>query len=271
MSEFVYNGTIRGSIHSEGEVAGKYGFPEMIKGEKGDKGDKGDPGDTGPVGATGPQGPKGDKGDKGDTGATGAQGPQGLQGPKGDKGDKGDTGATGATGAQGPQGIQGVKGDKGDKGDTGATGPQGPKGDTGVQGPQGIQGDIGEPGPPGPPGEDYYLTQQDRSDIASIVVSQISSLTEVTLTDSGAVTAALESYAIYHFTGAITSLTVTFNTPPTGCLAHYHFDFLSGSTAATLAMPQGVIMPDNFAVEASKKYEVDVLNNCGVVMSWTTS
>ena len=92
---------------------------------------------------------------------------------------------------------------------------------------------------------------------------------EETITTSGAVTKALDPYVLYHFTGALTSLTITLNAPSTGQIAHYHFDFLSGSTAPTLTMPNSVTMPDSFSVEASKRYEVDVLNNFGTVMEWT--
>lgn len=95
------------------------------------------------------------------------------------------------------------------------------------------------------------------------------SIEEVTVSTAGAVTQALDAGKIYHFTGALTSLTITLNA--TTGLAQYHFDFLSGSTAPTLTMPQTVTMPDSFAVEASKRYEVDVLNNYGAVMSWATS
>ena len=91
---------------------------------------------------------------------------------------------------------------------------------------------------------------------------------EETITTSGAVTKALDPYVLYHFTGALTSLTITLNAPATGQIAHYHFDFLSGSTAPTLTMPNSVTMPDSFAVEASKRYEVDVLNNFGTVVEW---
>ena len=86
------------------------------------------------------------------------------QGPKGDRGEKGETGATGATGPQGPKGDTGETGAKGDKGDTGSQGPQGlkgPKGDTGATGPQ------------GPQGSDYVLTNQDKSDIADIVLGEL--------------------------------------------------------------------------------------------------
>lgn len=58
------------------------------------------------------------------------------------------TGA-GVIGPQGPQGVQG------------ATGPQGPQGEAGATGPQ---------GPQGIPGDDYVLTQQDKTDIANIVL-----------------------------------------------------------------------------------------------------
>ena len=95
-------------------------------------------------------------------------------------------------------------------------------------------------------------------------------ITEVTIATAGAVTQALDANKIYHFTGALTSLTITLNAVANG-VAQYHFDFLSGSTAPTLTMPTTVVMPDSFSVEASKRYEVDVLNNYGTVMSWANS
>lgn len=114
--------------------------PQGIQGEQGPKGDQGEPGLTGPEG---PQGPKGDKGD---------QGPIGETGPQGLKGDKGDPGDIGPQGIQGEQGVQGEQGPKGDKGDTGATGPQGPE------------------GPAGKDGSDYILTDDDKQQIAGMVV-----------------------------------------------------------------------------------------------------
>lgn len=94
-------------------------------------------------------------------------------------------------------------------------------------------------------------------------------ITEVTIATAGAVTQALDAGKIYHFTGAITALTITLNA--TTGIPHYHFDFLSGSTAPTLTMPGTVTMPDSFAVEANKRYEVDVLGNYGAVISWANS
>lgn len=94
---------------------------------------------------------------------------------------------------------------------------------------------------------------------------------EQTITTSGAVTQALDPYVLYHFTGALTSLTITLNTPQTGVIAQYHFDFLSGATAPTLTLPNTVNMPDSFVVGASKRYEVDILNNYGTVAEWAVS
>jgi hypothetical protein len=97
------------------------------------------------------------------------------------------------------------------------------------------------------------------------------SVSEVTVSTAGDVTQALNAGTIYHFTGALSSLTLTLNAATTGQLAQYHFDFTTGSTAPTLTVPSTVTMPDGFDVKANKRYEVDILNGYGVVMSWTIS
>lgn len=103
---------------------------------------------------------------------------------------------------------------------------------------------------------------------ASDLAAKADKVTEVTVSTAGAVTQALDAGKLYHFTGAVTSLTITLNAAASGQIAEYHFDFNSGSTAATLTMPNTVTMPDSFAVEANKRYEVDVLNGYGAVMAW---
>lgn len=95
-------------------------------------------------------------------------------------------------------------------------------------------------------------------------------VTEVTISTAGAVTQALDAGKIYHFTGSLTSLTITLNAVASG-IAQYHFDFESGSTAVTLTLPNTVVMPSGFSVEANKRYEVDVMNNYGAVLSWANS
>lgn len=106
----------------------------------------------------------------------------------------------------------------------------------------------------------------------SVVTNELNTkadkVTEVTVATDGAVTQALEAGKWYHFTGALTGLTITLTAPASGELAQYHFDFTSGATAPTLTMPDSVVMPEGFSVEANKRYEVDILNNYGVAQSW---
>lgn len=94
---------------------------------------------------------------------------------------------------------------------------------------------------------------------------------EEIVTTSGAVTKALDPRVLYHFTGDLTSLTVTLNAAEQGSIAIYHLDFECGSTVPTITMPNGVVMPDNLIYEANRRYEVDILNNYGVVVSWAIS
>lgn len=45
--------------------------------------------------------------------------------------------------------------------------------------------------------------------------------------------------------------------------------FTSGTTATVLNLPQSVKLPEWFAVEANKTYEINILDGVyGVVMSW---
>lgn len=97
------------------------------------------------------------------------------------------------------------------------------------------------------------------------------SVVEIDVSTGGDVNQNLEAGKLYHFTGTLTSLTVTLTAPASGELAHYHFDFTTGSTAPTVTIPNTVTMPDSFTVEANKRYEVDILNNYGAVMTWAIS
>jgi hypothetical protein len=96
-------------------------------------------------------------------------------------------------------------------------------------------------------------------------------ITEVTISTAGAVTQVIDAGVLYHFMGALSALTLTLNSPASGQIAQYHFDFTTGSTPPTLTLPQTVTMPDGFSAEANKRYEVDILNNFGAVISWTLS
>lgn len=47
--------------------------------------------------------------------------------------------------------------------------------------------------------------------------------------------------------------------------------FTSGSTPTTLTMPSIVHMPDDFEIEANKRYEINIKNNYGLAASWDVS
>ena len=94
-------------------------------------------------------------------------------------------------------------------------------------------------------------------------------VTEVTVSTTGAVTQALDAGKMYHFTGALTSLTITFNAA--SGIAQYHFDFTEGSTAFDPTLPNGVKLPDNHTWEADTHYEVDILNGYAVVVGRAVS
>lgn len=89
---------------------------------------------------------------------------------------------------------------------------------------------------------------------------------EETIDSDGSVEQELEANTIYHFTGELTALTITL--AETDGVAHYHFDFESGASAVTLTLPNTVIMPDGFAVETNRRYEIDILNGYGAVQGW---
>ena len=73
----------------------------------------------------------------------------------------------------------------------------------------------------------------------------------------------------FYVFGEVTELDVSFAAGTVGQVNEYHFSFVSGATAAVLSLPVDVIMPDSFSVEANKTYEISVINNKGLSVSWT--
>jgi len=67
--------------------------------------------------------------------------------------------------------------------------------------------------------------------------------------------------------GELASLTIS-NPPATGA---YSIVFTSGATATDLTIPQTLLMPDGFSVDANKVYEINVLDNRAVSGSWAVS
>lgn len=183
-------------------------------------------GDKGDTGDIGPQGPKGDAG------------PQGIQGPSGEKGEKGETGSQGskgATGATGPQGPQGVQGEQG------IQGPAGPKGPQGVQGEKGADGKNGTNGVNG---KNYSVE----------IVESISNTQEI------------QSNKFYKF-GEVSTLNITLAAiTDTSVLNEYMFEFVSGSTATTLTLPNTIKWLETPSIEANKIYQCSIVDNIGVLL-----
>ena len=86
------------------------------------------------------------------------RGPQGIQGPQGLQGERGEQGPAGQDGYTPIKGVDYFDGEKGEQG------PQGEKGDTGAP------GIDGKDGIDGAPGQDYVLTEQDKQDIANLII-----------------------------------------------------------------------------------------------------
>lgn len=73
----------------------------------------------------------------------------------------------------------------------------------------------------------------------------------------------------FYVFGEVAELDVSFAAGSAGQVNEYHFSFISGATATVLSLPVDVIMPDSFSVEAGKTYEISVINNKGLYVSWT--
>lgn len=228
---------------------------------------------------TGAQGEQGIPGPKGEPGATGAQGIQGIQGPAGPAGPQGEPGPKGEQGVKGEQGIQGLQG------------PTGPQGEPGIQGEKGEAGAQGEQGPAGEPGKDgrgiTSVTikadghlQIDYNDGTNVDVGKVTGndgldgvsgvpvRVEKTASDT---TVELEPNKLYVFP-EMASLTYTLATPSDTSIANeYHFVFRSGATATELVHPAIVSVPDGFAVEKNKVYEISILEGCLAYQSWAVS
>lgn len=70
----------------------------------------------------------------------------------------------------------------------------------------------------------------------------------------------------------MSSLTYTLATPSdTSVSNEYHFVFRSGATATELVHPANVSVPDGFAVDKNKVYEISILEGCLAYQSWAVT
>lgn len=79
----------------------------------------------------------------------------------------------------------------------------------------------------------------------------------------------LQSGTVYDFSqSAASALTLTFAAAAAGRAATYHVIFKSGTTATTLNLPETVLKPDGFVIEAGRIYELSILENLLTYQSW---
>lgn len=80
---------------------------------------------------------------------------------------------------------------------------------------------------------------------------------------------------IMHIWGTVTSLTLTLATPTDSTIVNeYMIEFTSGSTATTLSLPSSIEWAEscgNLSVEASKTYQISIVNNIGLWASISNS
>lgn len=68
---------------------------------------------------------------------------------------------------------------------------------------------------------------------------------------------------------AATTVTLDFIPPSdTDYVYTYHFIFRSGATPTVLTLPEGVIYPDGFEIEANRIYEINIMENLLSYQSW---
>lgn len=84
-------------------------------------------------------------------------------------------------------------------------------------------------------------------------------------------TAEIEPNKLYVFP-EMASLTYTLAAPADTSVANeYHFVFRSGATATELVHPANVSVPDGFAVDKNKVYEISILEGCMAYQSWAVN
>lgn len=248
---------------------------EDIKGQAGDDGSPGKPGrdgttphigenmhwyigdtDTGVVaegkdGATGEKGEPGEKGDPGENGETGANGADGYS-PTASVSKSGTVTTitiTDKNGTTTEEILDGKKGADG-KGITSVTIKA--DGHLRIDYDDGTNADVGK------------VVGEDGLDGASgVPIKQ-----EMTASDTDV---ELQPNIFYLFP-EIETLEISFADPTdTTAVAEYHFLFQSGATATTLTLPDTVKLPSSFSVDASKIYEVSILEGCLCAQSWAVS
>lgn len=75
----------------------------------------------------------------------------------------------------------------------------------------------------------------------------------------------LQPNIYYVFLGGVAELTITLAAGEEGELSEYMFEFTSGTTATTLNLPETIKYIGSNTIEASKTYQVSIVNNIAVL------
>lgn len=81
----------------------------------------------------------------------------------------------------------------------------------------------------------------------------------------------LEPNKLYIFPEMATLDVTLSDNVDTSVASEFHFVFQSGATATTLTLPETIVMPDGFSVDANKIYEISILETMMLAQSWAVS
>ena len=110
---------------------------------------------------------------------------------------------------------------------------------------------------------DIVTTEQVRNMLDEAIPVEVESVTSTSKS--------IEPNKYYKWTSAMSSLTITLATPTnTSILNNYMFEFTTSSSGCTLNVPSTVKWANGEAptIEASKTYQVSIINNLAVVSNF---
>lgn len=89
---------------------------------------------------------------------------------------------------------------------------------------------------------------------------------KVTVVDHGTANTTFElTPNVFHKWGEVAALNLTLGAEESGVLNEYMFEFVSGTTATVLTLPETVKYIGESTIEAGKTYQVSVINNLAVL------
>lgn len=70
---------------------------------------------------------------------------------------------------------------------------------------------------------------------------------------------------VFHKWGEVSNLSLSLEEYTGEDIVYYMAEFVSGSTATTLSVPDNIKWESDVTIEAGKTYQISILNNCGVI------